>query len=105
LADFAGMEPFARLSADGRYLLGAAAMPHRAAVGDVTSGEVFYPYSARAYPWLGWGYGDTLMVFRDDGGPEPGQPEFSNGQLLACDVSRKVCDRQPHRGAVLLPTN
>jgi hypothetical protein len=62
--------------ADGRYLSGVNERDgYRASVADTLTGEVFIPQYGDAYPWIGWGYGDTLMLIQGHEGTNDGKPE------------------------------
>jgi hypothetical protein len=98
VASFAAPEMYSLFSPDGRYLLASTmAGGHRAVVGAVPTGEVWFPAEAAGYPWLGWSYGNVAMVVQDSGGAED--------TLLGCDVEARECTRLSHRGPVLLPTS
>ena len=90
--------------ADGRYLAGVNERDgYGASVADTVTGEVFIPQYEDAYPWIGWGYGDTLMLYQDHEGTNDGNPN-DKSQLLACDVSEQTCQRLDRNGAMTLPS-
>ena len=98
VASFAAPERSAQLSPDGRYLLASTQVGgHRAVVGEVPTGEVWFPSAEDAYPWLGWSYGNIAMVVQDRDG--------EGDTLLGCDVEARQCTRLSHSGGVLLPTS
>ena len=93
-----------RFGADGRFLAGVNGLDgYGVAVADTLTGEVFRPPYRDYYPWLGWGYGDTLMVIQDHEGTNDGNPN-DESQLLACDVSEQSCRRLDRNGAMTLPS-
>ena len=98
VAAFAEPEMFSVFSPDGRYLLAASRVGgHRAVVGEVPTGDVWFPSADDAYAWLGWSYGNVAMVLQD--------PGRGDGTLLGCDVEARECTPLVHRGPVLLPTS
>jgi hypothetical protein len=93
-----------RFGADGRYLAGVNERDgYGVTVADTVTGELFIPQYDDYYPWIGWGYGDTLMVIQDHEGTDDGNPN-DKSQLLACDVSEQTCQRLNRRGAMTLPS-
>jgi hypothetical protein len=86
-----------QFSADGRYLAGVTPPDkhYGAVVADTRTGALFIPSNDVYYPWIGWGYDDTLMVIRDE------TRRYS--RLLACDVSKRSCQRFTVRGHITLP--
>ena len=91
-ARYPALEPRARLSPDGRYVLGVESTKsrHAAAIVDVRSGEVFH-VPKNGSPFISWSYGDTALVKTDD-------------QFLACDASQRTCKSLPADGEFLMPT-
>lgn len=93
-----------RFNADGRYLAGIRVEPtYGATIADTHIGEFLIPSRKDAYPWIGWGYGDTLMVIQDSEGTNDNNP-FDKSQLLACDVSEPSCQRLDRKGVITLPS-
>ena len=45
-----------------------------------------------AYAWIAWSYGDIALV-------------DTEAELLACDASRRTCERLPAERPILMPTN
>ncbi len=86
-------------NADGSYLaaLNVDGDELRAAVANVMTDEIFYPSPQHSYPSIGWGYGNTLMVYEATGRRDE--------QLLACDVSNQSCQPMEHTGPVMLPSS
>lgn len=98
VASFAEPERFSLFSYDGRYLLATTmAGGHRAVVGEVPTGEVWFPADEDAYAWLGWSYGNVAMLVLEG--------EGADDTLLGCDVEARECTRLSHSGPVLLPTS
>ena len=56
------------------------------------NGHLFIPSRKDVYPYIGWGYGNTLMV------------EQGDDRLLACDVrTARACHRVTYKGVITLP--
>jgi hypothetical protein len=83
------MEPRARLSPGGNYIL-TVEIPHAAVIVDTKTGEPWRV--AAAYPWIAWSYGDIALVDTED-------------ELLACDAARRACESMPAKRPFLMPTN
>lgn len=94
-----------RFNADGRYLAGITEKDaYHAVVADTHNGHIFIPSRKDAYPWIGWGYGDTLMVIQDHEGTDDGNPH-DRSRLLACDISARTCHGVTYRGVITLPND
>jgi hypothetical protein len=89
------LEPRARLSASGNYVLSVESTKerHAAAIVDTRTGEL-WRVPKNEYPWLAWSYGDIAMVDYTD-----------SQQLLACDAARRTCETLPAEHPILMPTN
>ncbi|MBK5307969.1 MAG: hypothetical protein JJD92_14890 [Frankiaceae bacterium] len=92
-ARYPDLEPRARLSPSGNYVLSVEGSDayHGAAIVDTRSGEV-WRVPRNHYPWIAWSYGDIAMVDVDD-------------ELLACDAARRSCQALDAKRPFLMPTN
>jgi len=88
------LEPRARLSPSGSYLLAVESTDtrHGAIIVDTRTGEL-WRLPKNVYPWLAWSYGDIAMV------------DHTEDQLLACDAARHTCEPLQAERPFLLPTN
>lgn len=86
------LEPRARLSPSGNYVLAVEATEarHAAATVDTRTGEI-WRVPKNAYPWIGWAYGDIALVDTED-------------ELLACDASRGTCETLTAERPFIMPT-
>ena len=86
------LEPRARLSPDGSYLLGVELTKdrHGAAIVDVKTGEMWRA-AGDGYHLFAWSYGDIALVQTEEA-------------LLACDASRRTCERLPAGRSIRMPT-
>lgn len=93
--------PFARISPSGNYVLVVEETEerHAAAILDLRTGEL-WPVPRNAYPWIAWSYGDVALVetHREEDGE-------SENVFLACDASRRTCDRLHPERPFLMPNN
>jgi hypothetical protein len=89
---FSGMEPRARLSPNGDYVLAVEASKrrHGATIVDPGTGDLWRVGGDR-YPWIAWSYGDIALVDTEDA-------------LIACDAGRRTCKRLPAERPFLMPT-
>lgn len=98
-AQYLTLEPMARFSPDGRFLLAASAAPHGISVLDLDSGRTDrMPERSAYYAWLSWSYGHTAVISLRtfDGG---------SGLLLACDAASRGCEHlEEEDGELLLPS-
>lgn len=87
------LEPHARLSPSGNYVLAVegTATRHAAAIVDTMTGEL-WQVPRNAYPWIAWSYGDVALVDTEDA-------------LLACDATRHECETLDPERPFLMPTN
>ena len=87
------LESHLRLSPSGNHVLAVEGTEdrHAAAIVDIGSGEL-WRVPSDAYAWIAWSYGDIALV-------------DTEAELLACDASRRTCERLPAERPILMPTN
>jgi hypothetical protein len=90
---YPGLEPRARVSPSGNFVLAVEGTDerHAAAIVETVTGEL-WQVPKNAYPWIAWSYGDIAMIDTDD-------------ELLACDAAHRACGRVPAKRPFLMPTN
>ena len=86
------LEPRARLSPSGRYLLAVegTSTTHGGVIVDTGTGEQ-WRVPRPGYPWIAWSYGDTAMIDLEE-------------QLLACGAAARTCEQVPAERPFLMPT-
>lgn len=90
---YAEMWGWGRLSPSGDYVLGVTDKPHAAAIVDTRTGGL-WRVPKDDYPLIAWSYGDIALVNHP-----------VDGELLACDATRRTCEALPAEQPLLMPTN